>query len=46
MGQKCYGIFSEPDDFEVLWPDFDLAAYHEALAAFGSRDRRFGGRNA
>ena len=30
----------------VLWPDFTLADYHAALDAFGSRDRRFGGRNA
>lgn len=28
----------------VLWPDFSLADYHAALAAFGTRDRRFGGR--
>ena len=29
----------------VLWPDFSLEDYHSALAAFGKRDRRFGGRN-
>ena len=29
----------------VLWPDFSLEDYHSALAAFGRRDRRFGGRN-
>ena len=29
----------------VLWPDFSLADYHQALDAFGSRDRRFGGRS-
>jgi len=29
---------------ETLWPDFDLAAYHAALAAYAARDRRFGGR--
>ncbi|MBQ7455414.1 MAG: isoprenyl transferase [Clostridia bacterium] len=29
----------------VLWPDFSLDDYHAALAAFGARDRRFGGRN-
>ena len=29
----------------VLWPDFSLDDYHSALAAFGRRDRRFGGRN-
>jgi len=28
----------------VLWPDFTLEDYHAALAAFGRRDRRFGGR--
>ena len=39
--QCAYAEFVFPT---VLWPDFDLAAYHEALAAFGSRDRRFGGR--
>ena len=41
--QCAYAEFVFPT---VLWPDFDLAAYHEALAAFGARDRRFGGRNA
>ena len=40
--QCAYAEFEFPT---VLWPDFDLAAYHEALAAFGNRDRRFGGRN-
>ena len=40
--QCAYAEFEFP---KVLWPDFDLAAYHEALAAFGNRDRRFGGRN-
>lgn len=39
--QCAYAEFVFPT---VLWPDFDLAAYHEALDAFGSRDRRFGGR--
>ena len=29
----------------VLWPDFTLADYHAALAAYGMRDRRFGGRS-
>ena len=28
----------------VLWPDFSLKDYHEALDAFGRRDRRFGAR--
>ena len=41
--QCAYAEFEFP---AMLWPDFDLAAYHEALAAFGNRDRRFGGRNA
>ncbi len=40
--QCAYAEFEFP---AMLWPDFDLDAYHEALAAFGSRDRRFGGRN-
>ena len=39
--QCAYAEFMFP---AVLWPDFDLAAYHEALHAFGSRERRFGGR--
>ena len=30
----------------VLWPDFDLKDYHQALDAFAQRDRRFGGRTA
>ena len=30
----------------VLWPDFTLEDYHAALRAFGTRDRRFGGRKA
>jgi undecaprenyl diphosphate synthase len=29
---------------DVLWPDFDEHMFAEALAAFGSRQRRFGGR--
>ena len=27
---------------DVLWPDFDEAEFQKALAAFGSRQRRFG----
>ena len=27
---------------DVLWPDFDEAEFLKALAAFGSRQRRFG----
>lgn len=30
----------------VLWPDFDRAALEAALAEFGGRERRFGGRVA
>ena len=41
--QCAYAEFEFP---AVLWPDFDLAAYHEALDAFRHRDRRFGGRNS
>ncbi len=41
--QCAYAEFVFP---EVLWPDFDLKAYHEALDTFASRDRRFGGRKA
>ncbi len=29
---------------DMLWPDFQVPAYHEALRAFGRRQRRFGGR--
>ncbi len=39
--QCAYAEFMFP---AVLWPDFDLDAYHEALQAFGNRERRFGGR--
>ena len=28
---------------DILWPDFDLAAYHAALDEYGRRQRRFGG---
>lgn len=27
---------------EALWPDFDRAAFHQALSAYQQRDRRFG----
>ena len=40
--QCAYAEFVFPT---VLWPDFDINAYHAALSAFTSRDRRFGGRN-
>jgi undecaprenyl diphosphate synthase len=29
---------------ETLWPDFDRAALEEAIAVFGRRERRYGGR--
>ena len=41
--QCAYAEFLFP---KVLWPDFTVADYDEALASFGSRDRRFGGRKA
>ena len=39
--QCAYAEFDFPT---VLWPDFDVKAYHEALDAFMHRERRFGGR--
>ena len=39
--QCAYAEFEFPT---VLWPDFDVKAYHEALDAFMHRERRFGGR--
>ena len=27
---------------DILWPDFDRAAFHQALLAYQNRDRRFG----
>ncbi|MGB7487913.1 MAG: undecaprenyl diphosphate synthase family protein, partial [Phormidesmis sp.] len=27
---------------DALWPDFDRAAFHQALVTFQTRDRRFG----
>lgn len=38
--QMAYAEFYQTD---VLWPDFDRAAYEEALAAYQKRNRRFGG---
>ena len=29
---------------DELWPDFDRAAFEAALAEYGERRRRFGGR--
>lgn len=39
--QCAYAEFEFPT---VLWPDFTLDHYHQALDAYASRDRRFGGR--
>ena len=39
--QNAYAEFLFP---EVLWPDFTVADYDEALKQFGHRDRRYGGR--
>ncbi len=39
--QCAYAEFMFPEE---LWPDFDLDCYHRALVAFGTRERRFGGR--
>ncbi len=41
--QCAYAEFLFPT---VLWPDFTLNDYHEALAAFARRDRRYGGRTS
>lgn len=38
--QMAYAEFYQTD---VLWPDFDRAAYEEALAVYQKRNRRFGG---
>jgi undecaprenyl diphosphate synthase len=38
--------YSELVFSEELWPDFDRAAFEAALAAYGARRRRFGGREA
>ena len=38
--QMAYAEFYQTD---VLWPDFDVAAYDEALTAYAKRNRRFGG---
>ena len=40
--QTAYAEFQFPT---VLWPDFDVAAFHAALDDYARRDRRFGGRN-
>ena len=41
--QCAYAEFLFPS---VLWPDFGLDDYHQALDAFTHRERRFGGRQA
>ena len=41
--QNAYAEFVFP---KVLWPDFTVAEYDRCLAEFGSRDRRYGGREA
>ena len=41
--QCAYAEFLVPT---VLWPDFSLEDYHQALEAFAHRDRRYGGRNS
>jgi len=39
--QNAYAEFVFP---EVLWPDFTVQEYDKALAEYGKRDRRYGGR--
>ena len=39
--QNAYAEFVFP---ETLWPDFTVQEYDRALAAYGKRDRRYGGR--
>ena len=41
MWQSAY---SELVFVDELWPDFDRAAFEAALAEYGARQRRFGGR--
>ena len=38
--QMAYAEFYQTD---ILWPDFDIKAYDEALLVFAKRSRRFGG---
>ncbi len=42
LWQCAYAEFVFPS---VLWPDFTLKEYHQALDSYMTRDRRFGGRN-
>lgn len=37
-----HSAYAELHFTPVLWPDFDVNAYRDALAAFASRQRRFG----
>jgi len=39
LWQAAYSEFVFPS---CLWPDFDQAAFHDALAEYARRDRRFG----
>jgi undecaprenyl diphosphate synthase len=41
LWQAAYSEWHFPD---VLWPDFSREDFEAALAAYGSRERRFGGR--
>jgi len=41
MWQAAYAELVFTDE---LWPDFDGASLGRAIAAFGQRDRRYGGR--
>jgi len=41
LWQSAYSELHFPD---VLWPDFSRADFEAALAAYGARSRRFGGR--
>ena len=41
--QAAYAEFLFP---KVLWPDFTVRDYHEALESYARRDRRFGGRKS
>ena len=41
LWQCAYAEFVFPT---VLWPDFDVPAYDQALMTYARRDRRFGGR--
>jgi undecaprenyl diphosphate synthase len=38
--------YAELHFVECLWPDFDAAAFEQALTEYARRDRRFGGLTA